>query len=540
MSEDLTHQRFIVPRENRSLLAIPPLEDAPDRLRENQASLFSASCELHGRSLSDLRASTRRDAIALARSYTSALIGDDVPNVAPQSLVVSGHQPELFHIGVWAKNFSLAGIAARCHATAMNLIIDNDTMTSTSIRVPMGARDHLRFDRIPFDTPRAAQPWEEALLRDRTTFEQFGSQIHRTIKENWGYDPLIASSWDAAIAVSKESARLCDALTATRVKLERKWGVRNLELPMSRLCETDSFLWFVAHLMMRHRELFAIYNQTVADYRRYHRIRNPTQPVPDLERADGWFELPFWVWGRGDYQRAALFIRQTGQQFELRKGEDIIASGPYVENGSLEAVVDVLRELPKRGLRLRTRALTTTLFARLFLADLFLHGIGGAKYDEMTNRICHELFGIEAPDYLTVSATLYLPLGAAFSTTDADLRAVDHRIRDLVYNPDRHLDHQPEIQSLVQEKKKILSDAQSLRRSGELKGHLTRNQHRRLNEIRATLVQHVRPIQADYESRRTTLRAQLTANSLIRNREFAFVLYPEDLVYDFLVPLSHA
>ena len=40
--------------------------------------------------------------------------------------------------------------------------------------------------------------------------------------------------------------------------------------------------------------------------------------------------------------------------------------------------------LQTRGIKLRSRALTTTMFVRLFLADAFLHGIGGAKYDEVT------------------------------------------------------------------------------------------------------------------------------------------------------------
>ena len=538
MSEDLTHQRFIVPRENRSLLAIPPLEDAPELFRDNRVRLSSAECQLHGRSLADLRSVTRCDAVKLATSYTSSLIGVDLPDVVAQSLVVSGHQPELFHVGVWAKNFSLSAVAARCQATAVNLIIDNDTMNSTSIRVPVGNRDHLRFERVPFDTPRATQPWEEATLQDRETFEQFGPSIHRSIKSNWGYDPLIASAWNAAIDVSRRSTRLCDALTAARVKVEREWGIRNLELPMSKLCESDSFLWFVGHLLMRHRELFTIYNQTVRDYRQYYRIRNPTQPVPDLEQTGDWYEMPFWVWGKGDFQRNALFVRRTGSQCELRKGNEVIATVPYVEDGTLEPVVDVLRDLPRRGIRLRTRALTTTLFARLCLADLFLHGIGGAKYDEMTNRICREFFGIQAPDFLTVSATLYLPLGTAFETTEVELRSIHHQIRDVIYNPDRHLNGRPDVQSLTREKADILATAHSMRLSGELKGHLNRGQHRRISEIRAALSQYVKPIQTEYEHKRATVRAQLTANSLIRNREFAFVLYPEELVRDFLVPLS--
>ncbi len=33
------------------------------------------------------------------------------------------------------------------------------------------------------------------------------------------------------------------------------------------------------------------------------------------------------------------------------------------------------------------RALTTTLFLRTFIADLFIHGIGGGQYDRLTDRI---------------------------------------------------------------------------------------------------------------------------------------------------------
>ena len=39
---------------------------------------------------------------------------------------------------------------------------------------------------------------------------------------------------------------------------------------------------------------------------------------------------------------------------------------------------------------MRTRALATTLFARLLLADVFIHGIGGAKYDQVTDEICED------------------------------------------------------------------------------------------------------------------------------------------------------
>src|SRR6185295_16487482 len=56
-----------------------------------------------------------------------------------------------------------------------------------------------------------------------------------------------------------------------------------------------------------------------------------------------------------------------------------------------------------------TRALITTLAARVLLGDLFVHGIGGAKYDQLTDRIIQCFFGLEPPGYVVVSGTLHVP-----------------------------------------------------------------------------------------------------------------------------------
>ena len=92
----------------------------------------------------------------------------------------------------------------------------------------------------------------------------------------------------------------------------------------------------------------------------------------------------------------------------------------------------------RRSVRLRTRALTTTLFSRFLLGDLFIHGIGGAKYDELGDEIARRFFGIEPPGFLTLSMTLWLGLPAD-PATPADLAGVERGLRDLRFNPDRHL-----------------------------------------------------------------------------------------------------
>ena len=75
-----------------------------------------------------------------------------------------------------------------------------------------------------------------------------------------------------------------------------------------------------------------------------------------------------------------------------------------------------------------------TLFARLGLGDFFIHGIGGGKYDEVTDAIIRDYFGIEPPRYGVLSATLHLPV-PTFAHTAADVRNLTDRDRDLTWNP---------------------------------------------------------------------------------------------------------
>src|SRR5262245_15612209 len=102
MSDDIVHHRFRVPREDRSLLAYPEISAAAGLVQENRRSFVDSDRLLNGRSLTDLRSSARREAVDAARLYTSTLLRSELPEVPMESIVVSGHQPELFHVGVWA------------------------------------------------------------------------------------------------------------------------------------------------------------------------------------------------------------------------------------------------------------------------------------------------------------------------------------------------------------------------------------------------------------------------------------------------------
>src|SRR5262249_39867134 len=129
----------------------------------------------------------------------------------------------------------------------------------------------------------------------------------------------------------------------------------------------------------------------------------------------------------------------TASALELRSGNEAWPSLPLPSRGEV-AMVAAWRELEPRGLKVRSRALTNTLYARLFLADLFVHGIGGGKYDQVTDGIIRRFYGLEPPGYMVLSATLLLPL-PSFPVTAEDCRRLARPLRDLHYNSPRHLKH---------------------------------------------------------------------------------------------------
>ena len=100
---------------------------------------------------------------------------------------------------------------------------------------------------------------------------------------------------------------------------------------------------------------------------------------------------------------------------------------------------------------------TTTLFSRFLLGDMFIHGIGGSKYDELGDEIARRFFGIEPPAFLTVSLTQRLGLPDDPTATDpSDLL---RRVRSLHHNPDRYL-HEPypdELRILIRKKQELIA-----------------------------------------------------------------------------------
>ena len=531
-----------VPREDRATLAVPPLAELPELAVRNAAE-FDDLLDVQGRSLGQLREWTRGEALRLAADYTRSL-GVPAPDVDPHApLVAGGHQPELFHPGVWAKNFALGRTARRLReetggGTALNLVIDSDLLPGTRVRVPVGTRESPAVTGVPFDGDRSPRPWSAARVRDPILFDSFGLRLGEAT-EPWGLRPLAADHWGKACCEDL----LFHRLTAFRRGVEERWGLHNLELPIGALCESDPFLWFAGHLAAHAPRLRADHNAALDAYREANGVRAENRPVPPLAEVDGATELPLWVWRDDDPTRRRVFVRPVGgHRVALTDGEADFCEFPLT--GSMDAccAVEELRELPARGVRLRTRALATTLFARMCLGDLFLHGIGGAKYDEVTDGLIARFFGVEPPAYGTVSATVHLPFAEPFGADPAAVGRLGRELRDLRFNPDRHLSDPPPpaAEPLVDRKQALIAEQKDASVHGlsrsDRRARAPANAARRdaLAAVNADLAAFTADRADAVRSELAEVERQIAADALLTGREFSFAVFPEDVLRPFM------
>jgi hypothetical protein len=198
--------------------------------------------------------------------------------------------------------------------------------------------------------------------------------------------------------------------------------------------------------------------------------------------------------------------------------------------------IDALSRMEEHGLRLRPRAILTTLISRVLVADVFVHGIGGAAYDRITDDIVRRLTGCDPPRHAVVSGTQRLPIERAFPGFDADdpeakLATMQRQIRDIEFHPETFLEplaaHSQEVRDLALEKRRWVDTFPTPALA-----------KRRCREIRAAnerMVFHARDVKDGLLARVGPLAAAVRARKLLAARDYPWCFYAEKTLKSFLL-----
>ncbi|GIW96976.1 MAG: hypothetical protein KatS3mg111_0309 [Pirellulaceae bacterium] len=539
-----TYPRYRAPAKPNTAMVVPELGDVEELATRRVSFDGGGHLEFCGKSLEEAREYARAEVARLAWEYTRGYADISEQTIAGldrRCMVLSGHQPELFHPGVWYKNFLLSHLAEATGALSINFLVDNDVCRSTAIQVPR-LDEHRRWHRttVAFDEPRPPIPWEMRRIESWATWENFPHQVRATMVDP-ADDLLLDYLWGPATTALRRSYHLGMALAEGRHRLEREEGLHTLEVPLSRLVSTRSFARFSIHLLADLPRFQLVYNSQRDRYRQAHKIRNEAHPVPPLEEQGDWLEAPWWVYRSSDPTRRPLWVRMANDSLILsdRAGWQAVIEGRLDCDGAASQWLEFLAD----GICLRPRALLTTMYLRLFVSDLFLHGIGGGKYDQLTNGIIEEFFQLVPPPLAVASATIPLPQRDRLAIRSVDeieeqLRMAKQAAWDLQHNADKYLeqlvdraDHQlPEhdrrqIRTLVHRKQELLQHIPPRGEKSEW--------HQQMRGIKESLQALAARFADAAEQQVEHLEQALEQARVAGSREFAFCLFGRS----YLVPL---
>ncbi len=323
---------------------------------------------------------------------------------ADQSLVGTGHQSELYHPGVWVKNIAIDIAARKLGGVAMHFSVDTDSPKHLELRWPGGG------DIITDDPLRAEAKWTGRLRSPTAGHVQHLARQLSSASATWQHQPVAGEFLACLGELAGQDVDLPAALANAHHRVDRQLGLRHQSLVCSPMWRSTGYLVFAYDLLRRCGEFAAAYNRALAVFRQEQGIKNPGRPMPDLSIDGEFCEAPFWVDSLTDGSRKRATVVRQGDLWTLRHEDDAFEFAAPTDGWA--AAESLQAWLSRHKLRLSPRALTLTTFLRLCVVDQFVHGIGGGLYDQVTDTIIRDWFGMAPPAFSVATATMLFPAAA--------------------------------------------------------------------------------------------------------------------------------
>lgn len=504
----LDFSQLATPTDHAETLVAPEPAKWRKAIEANADALRGAGKLLLGKTLGHWRERTRQKSAGT----------DD------RFLVVTGHQPGFIHPGVWAKHVVAVRFAHAIGGIAINLVVDSDVPKRMDFSIPTVAGDRIALKNVRFAEAPVGLAYEQLPPLTSSEANRFRESVRSLMGSRYAQSAM--PDFCAALASNIDANDWVDQVLRARHTIEASFGVVLEERRVSSIWCTPLF-----GDMLLNADTFAdSYNAALAAYRTTHRIRGAHRPIPDLRRTTDRIEVPIWAY-RADEPRRRLWVTLRNKTRELFADDVRIGEIAVSELGACDRIAATLGDW-----RLRPRALTLTIWARLLLADLFIHGIGGAKYDRISDRIIADYYGLEPPHMACVSATLFpgLPVEAVGAETVRELRCA---VRDLRFNPQRHLPLNGTMALLARER------SEAVRRSIELADAETSDSVAR-RKVFSDIRRLNREMLGAESSAEGRLAARLEAavaasqqHKIARGREYFFGLYAREALEELLEAL---
>lgn len=446
---------FKIPQKNKQIFLSPSVDKISSLLEENKNIFSQYSFKILNQPFKEVRGNSRKGVIKEALRFSKKFAPDIGEKIYPayQYIIQSGHQPLFFHPGIWIKNIFLNKLLKSPllgKSLGLNIILDNDICKDLNLSLPvLSSNGNLKLEKVNFlsSTLTPNLPFEEYPCPSLELITKFNRDIIHRLKSLESENKDILNNFKNFAECLENSSRfysrnykkanLGEFISLARRFYEKEIEPTYLEIPFSQICSSNEFLSFFLEITKNIEFFSKIYNNKLDEYRKLFKIRNRAHPSPNLIIKENLIEVPFWIWKEGDQRKNIFILREKAKNYLYNNSYGKIF---LIEKDGVKSLLSLKTLLKERGLKIRPKALLLTLYNRLFISDLFIHGLGGAKYDLVTDEIIREFFKVEPPHFLVISCTLYLDFKSSPDAFDFKISALKKKIRDLEFNPERYVD----------------------------------------------------------------------------------------------------
>ena len=408
----------------------PKWSEWPSRLSTNLRVPDTLTC--YGETFD--RRSVRREILGLAELHTSKIldlaeqVGLEIEKPMPLNyiapVIMTGHQPVIFHPGLSFKYAATCRAAQQTRSTALAIVLDTAVGSAGHFETPVGANTDWK---ISGKTARnLATPskglFSKAKIISSENIDPMRQETLQTLP-----DLLPEADRNHIDLVLRAYQRLEGApadLSHSIVRRSQTLDTNLYEARLSDLARLPAIGRFINHLIANFERLCSDYNKALDDWRSARNIKNPANPFPNLSSDGKRYELPFWSIDQHRGLRQTLWVEKRGPSVSIFADKTpVIDFQPRID----EWPVDFAEKC-----RLVPRGAMITLIFRLFASDLFVHGLGGQSYDPFVTLLMQKLLGNESREFVVasenrqISQELAHKLGSMVQLLEEERRAGHH------------------------------------------------------------------------------------------------------------------
>ena len=398
-------------------------------------------------------------------------------------LIATGHQAQLWHPGILAKDIAIDLAAERLNAQRLHLTVDQDTNDAWRLDVPYLAGDELKVSSVLLAEQKPGVP---------TGFQPPADP--RQLRERLA---SLKSPLTEALSKTIEGLPGCESLAeqvaVILAKLKQPYAGDIPLMMVSDLAGLDLYESVLLRMFHDAHRCATAYNHAVAE--------QPGAGMTPLVVNRELAELPLWAVAC-DTPRRRVFVDLTDA-----KPLFVYEDGEAIDTGTV---------------KLLPRALVLTAVMRNYFCDLFIHGTGGLIYDKVTEAWWRDWAGEELAPMAGATADLHLDLGAPV----ADRAELDRAIwghHHLPHNLDRELGLDGDT---VKQKRDLIAHMDDDRDRAR-----RREAFKKIHRINDELAErHTDAIQAAERALRLAQTGVKNAR-IARRRDWCFALYPPESLH---------